>query len=169
MGTKDTSTASTVEEKVAWAEACYQRSRSYLFNDKTVVDLLGKIKRAIKASRTQMVDSGMVALCEECEKDEGGSCCGAGMENRYDGRLLLINLLLEVKLPDERRDPKSCFFLAENGCVLQARHVICINYICKKITARIDPIKINALRDKEGEEVTLLFLLHEQLRKAIKD
>ena len=105
---------------------------------------------------------------EVCEQEEGGSCCGTGMENRYGGRLILINLLLNVNIPQTRRDSKSCYFLGEEGCLLQARHVICINYICRKITDRIDPIKISALREKEGEEVNLLFLLHEHVKKSLK-
>lgn len=162
------SISSPVEEKIAWAEACYQEFGRQLLKHKTVIELLAQTKTAIQASRREMVNTGMVVLCEECEREEGGSCCGAGMENRYNGNLLLINLLLEVNLPTKRRDPKSCFFLGKNGCLLQARHVICINYVCKKVTTRIDATKINALREKEGEEVTCLFLLHEQIKKALK-
>ncbi len=168
MDARDISISSPVEEKIAWAEACYQKFGRQLLEDKTVADLFGKIKSAIHVSHTEMMKTGIVALCRECEQDEGGSCCGAGMENRYDGRLLLINLLLDVNVPQTRRDPKSCFFLGEKGCLLQARHVICINYICRKISDRIDPMEINALREKEGEEVNLLFLLHEQVKKALK-
>ena len=167
MGIGDISISSPVEKKIAWAEACYQTSGRHLHEDKTVIDLLGKIKKAIHASHAEMMETCIVDLCEQCERDEGGSCCGAGMENRYDGRLLLINLLLDVDIPRTGRDPKSCFFLGEKGCLLQARQVICINYICKKITDRIDPAKINALREKEGEEVNLLFLLHEHIKKAL--
>ncbi|MBW1901510.1 MAG: hypothetical protein JRJ20_07725 [Deltaproteobacteria bacterium] len=169
MASKDISISSPIEEKIAWAEACYQNSGRQLLEDKTVADLLGRMKRAIHASHAEMKKTGIIALCEECEQEEGGSCCGAGMENRYDGRLILINLLLDVNIPRTRRDSKSCYFLSEKGCLLKARHVICINYICRKITDRIDPKKINALREKEGEEVNLLFLLHEHAKKVLKE
>ena len=168
MDSKDISISSPIEEKIAWAEACYQKSGTQLLGDKTVANLLDRTERAIHASHAEMKKTGIIALCEECEQEEGGSCCGAGMENRYDGRLILINLLLDVNIPQTRRDSKSCYFLGEEGCLLQARHVICINYICRKITDRIDPIKINALREKEGEEVNLLFLLHEHVKKSLK-
>ncbi len=49
-----------------------------------------------------------------------------------------------------------------------ARQVICINYMCRKITDRTDPIKIRVLRDKEGEEIKLLFLLQEAVNKKLR-
>lgn len=168
MGKKDISISSPIEEKIAWAEACHRRTGRQLLEDRTISDLLAKIRTAIHASHVEMMKTGIVDLCRECEQEEGGSCCGAGMENRYDGRLILINLLLEKSIPKTRRDPKSCFFLGNQGCLLQARHVICINYVCRKITERIEPGKINALREKEGQEVNLLFLLHEQIKKVLK-
>ena len=164
---KALSISSPIEEKIAWAEACYQTSGRQLHEDETVFTLLDKLKKAIHASHAEMVETGIAELCEQCERDEGGSCCGAGLENRYDGWLLLINLLLTGDIPRTRRDPRSCFFLGEKGCLLQARQVICINYICRKITDRIDPAKINTLREKEGEEVNLLFLLHEHIKKVL--
>ncbi|MBA7644220.1 hypothetical protein ES703_51962 [subsurface metagenome] len=88
--------------------------------------------------------------------------CSMGI--KYDGWLLLINLLLDVRLPKKRHDKESCFFLGEGGCLLKARHVICVNYLCKKITDQIDPHKLNALREKEGVELDILFLLNERLK-----
>ena len=79
----------------------------------------------------------------------------------------MINLLLDSRLPKERYDTSSCFFLGSTGCLLRARHVICVNYICKKITHRIDQNKINDLREKEGEELNILFLLHEHIKQVL--
>jgi hypothetical protein len=169
MGKKEISISSPIKDKIAWAEACHQRVGRQLLEDRTIIDLLAKLRKAIHASHAEMMKTGIVDLCKECEEEEGGSCCGAGMENRYDGRLILINLLLEVSIPKTRSDPKSCFFLGDHGCVLQARHVICINYICRKITDRVEPEKISALREKEGQEVNLLFLLHEQIKRTLKE
>ncbi len=156
--------SSPIEEKIAWAENCYEKYGRRLFEDRTITDLLARLQRAIQGSRKEMTAAGIVDLCRECELNEGGSCCGAGLENKYDGWLLLINLLLNVRLPEKRHDPKSCFFLGNTGCMLQARHVICVNYVCKKITDRIDPEAIKALREKEGEELNALFLLHERIK-----
>jgi hypothetical protein len=157
--------SSPIEEKIAWAENCYERFGSKFLTDRTIVDLLEKLKRAVRNSREEMTAAGIDDICSECERNEGGSCCGHGIENKYDGWLLLINLLLNVGLPKKRYDPKSCFFGGETGCVLLARHVICVNYICKKIADRVDPRKIKSLRKKEGEELNTLFLLHENVKK----
>jgi hypothetical protein len=168
MSIIDLSPSSSIEEKTVWAEACFQEFREPLLKDKTIAGLLRRQKRAIQASYKMMTEAGIVDVCRECERNEGGSCCGAGMENRYDGWLLLINLLLDATLPKDRYDPSSCFFLGSTGCLLSARHVICINYICKKITERIDQNKINALREKEGEELDILFFLHERIKHVLK-
>lgn len=169
MKTRKLTLSSPIEEKIAWAVACSRNIGDRLREDRMVVRLLGRVSRAIQASRTRMTETGVSALCRQCEQEEGGSCCGAGMENRYDGTLLLMNLLLGCSLPEARMDPGSCYFLGEEGCVLRARHVICINYICRKITSRVDPAEIQALREVEGEEVNLVFCLHEHLKKALKE
>ena len=159
---------SPIEEKIAWAENCYFQIRDQLLGDKRIVDLLKKLKEAISASQRERVEAGVVSECKDCEEKDGGSCCGAGMENRYSGIILLINLLLGVKIPKNRQDPQSCFFLGLNGCQLLARQVICANYLCKKITERIVPQKIAALQEKEGVELELLFILNERTKKMIK-
>ena len=167
MSIIDLSPSSSIEDKIAWAETCFREFRELLLKDKTIADLLKKQKKAIQASYKMMTEAGIVSVCRECERNEGGSCCGAGVENRYDGWLLLINLLLDATLPKDRYDPSSCFFLGSTGCLLSARDVICINYICKKITDRIDQNKINALREKEGEELGILFFLHERIKQVL--
>jgi len=165
MYRKEISLSSPIQEKIAWAEAFCHEFRDQLLKDKSVVGLLNKLANAIHASRSEMRGTGIAGICRECEMVEGGSCCGAGLENRYGWELLLINLLMGVTLPKKKHDPESCFFLGETGCLLQARHVICINYVCRKITDRIDPQKLHTLREKEGEELKTLFLLHERIKK----
>jgi hypothetical protein len=159
--------SSPIEEKIAWAEDCYERFGSKFLTDRTISELLNRLKRAVRNSRQEMTAVGIDDICSECERYEGGSCCGRGIENKCDGWLLLINLLLNVRLPKKRYDPESCFFLGKAGCILLARHVICVNYICKRITDRIDPRTISTLRKKEGEELNTLFLLHENVKKYV--
>ena len=148
-------------------EHCYKSFSGTLIQDKTISVYLTRIEDAIQASHKEMGETGILDICTDCEKNEGGSCCGAGLENKYDGRLLLINLLLDVRLPRKRHDKESCFFLGEGGCLLKARHVICVNYLCKKITDQIDPHQLNALREKEGIELEILFLLNERLKTVL--
>ena len=169
MALKEIPLSSSIEEKIAWARDCHRKMGEGILKDLKVIDLLDQIKQAVAASHAEMSNTGIVAICRACELDEGGSCCGAGMENKYDGLLLLINLFLDIKLPSARRDPGSCFFLGQKGCLLEARHVICINYICRKISERIKPHEISALREKEGEEIRLVFLLHERIRQVLRE
>ena len=157
-----------VKERIAWAESCFRGSGDLFLKDEKVAGLLSEFKSATKASRQKMDKIGVVALCRECDQEEGGSCCGKGLENKYDAWLLLINRLLGVDLPKDRQQADGCFFLGEKGCTLMARHVICINYMCKKITNDIRPSALNALREMEGEEIECLFMLNEQVKRVLK-
>ena len=58
-------------------------------------------------------------------------------------------------------------FEGAQGCLLLARHVICVNYLCKKITDRIEPLKLQTLREKEGMELEYLFLVYERTKKLL--
>ena len=165
MATEAVSLQSPIEDKIVWAEELHSRLRHDLLRDPTVAQLLKNLRSAIRDSHREMLRAGIVATCADCEKRGGGSCCGAGLENHYSGLLLLINLLLDVRLPTKRRDPASCYFLGEEGCQLLARHVLCVNYLCKRITDHVDPDKLRCLREKEGAELELLFLLHERIQK----
>jgi hypothetical protein len=168
MAAQDIPVSRSVRERIAWAEVCFQEKGVLLLRDERSMALLSRLKGAVRSSRTAMGVSGVVDECRTCEEREGGSCCGAGLENKYDGTLLLINLLLGIQLPIQRFDPMSCLFLGPDGCLLIARHVICVNYLCRKIEDRIDSSKIAALREKEGIELECLFLLHERIKEKVK-
>ena len=159
---------SPIEEKIAWAEDRFDRQGPGILKAPGIASLLDRFAAAAEASHRQMVDTGIVEVCRACDLEEGGSCCGKGIENRYSGLLLLVNRLLGCSLPAIRHDPAGCFFLGKEGCLLQARHVICINYLCKKITDRFSPKCLTPLREREGEEIDLLFLLSERVRKALR-
>ncbi len=157
-----------VMERISWAEVCFRESGAFLLKDEKIAALLSDFKLAANASRKQMTNSGVVALCRECDQEEGGSCCGKGLEDRYDAWLLLINRLLGVDLPPERQQADGCFFLGEKGCLLKARHVICINYVCKKITSNVHPSVMTGLREAEGMEIESLFMLNEAVKSTFR-
>ena len=140
-----------------------------MLEDRGVGDLLKRLYAAIEKSRQAMVAAGIADECRQCERHEGGSCCGAGLENKYTGTLLLINLLLGIKIPSKRTDPSNCYFLGNEGCRLLARHVICVNYLCRKITDRIDPKGTALLREAEGRELDLLFRLNEHIKEILRE
>jgi len=166
---KKVSLSSPIEDKIAWAEEAFRRYGGRLLNDTGVAGLLARLGRCIEASRKEMANARIDRLCAQCERHEGGSCCGAGLEKKMDSWLLLINLLLGVELPERAYDSKSCFFLTPEGCLLKARHVICVNYLCRKIIDQVDPEKITLLREREGEELGTLFLLQESVKRALAD
>jgi hypothetical protein len=160
--------AGPIEAKIQWAEACFQTHGKEILEDPEIRTLMERLKQATKASYRVMTEAGIAAMCARCDRDEGGSCCGAGLEDKYDAALLLINRLMGVVLPTERHDPRSCFFLGPRGCRLVARHVICVNYLCKAVTQKADPEKLKILREREGFELTNLFTLHERLLARLR-
>ena len=169
MPYKTVSIDNSIEHKIAWALKCFQKISNQLFGDETVGSLLEMVEQAIGQSHEKMAESGIVEICRDCERNEGGSCCGKGLENHYSGILLLINLLMGVELPQKRRNPSDCFFLGKEGCRLFARHVICINYACHRITNRSDPRVLAVLREKEGRELECLFRLNERIIKILRE
>jgi hypothetical protein len=112
-------------------------------------------------------DLGVFAACKQCEEEEGGSCCGSGIENRYSPHLLLVNLLLGSCLPEDRCFENSCYFLGKDGCVLKARDILCINYLCAKINRLLAHEDLLALQKATGKEMETVFFLHEAVKKVI--
>ena len=167
MTVKEIPIESPIEEKITWAENCHRERGADLLRDEEVGFLLRELKGAIRASHREMAHTGIVESCRLCEEKDGGSCCGAGLEKKYTGLLLLINLLLGHPIPGRRQDPSGCFFLGKEGCGLLSRQVICINYLCKRITDQIDPHQLAPLREKEGIEISLLFHLSERIKRVL--
>jgi hypothetical protein len=153
-----------IKDKIAWARQCFREAGDRLRADPVVTDLLARLQGEVEASRNAMIDTGMVALCRTCEEEDGGSCCGAGLERHYGGVLLLVNLLLDVEIPETRRGKTDCLFLGDRGCLLKARQTICVNYVCDLITLKTAPEKLAALRDKEGHELDTLFRLCDRIK-----
>lgn len=156
-----------IEEKIRMAHGLYAKWGSSLCQDPRVGSLMLVLRQKIAASQKAMFDVGVAAACRKCDEQEGGSCCGRGIEDKYNPTLLLINLLFEQPLPEQRHTINSCYFLGERGCSLKARHVICVNYLCSRIQRTIPLHDIIALQIANGEELDAVFLLHEAIKKFI--
>jgi hypothetical protein len=156
-----------IEAKIDWAWSCARDHGPRLLEDAAVRDLLSRLDAALSATRREMAAAKVIETCRRCEEEEGGSCCGAGIENRYDGILLLINALLGVGRPAGGGVSSSCRFLGGEGCRLRARHVLCVNYLCDQVTNRLEPSRLAALKDREGEELQLIFRLHDRLKRIL--
>ncbi len=153
-----------MEKKLQWAQHIYDSFSSRLLKDKTVCSLLENYKKSIEESWQAMRDTGVVKECTRCALEDGGSCCGSGIENKFDVVNLLINLLMGIKLPSSPWDPTGCWFLGENGCQIMARHVICVNFMCKRLYEALTPEKIKRVQAAMEKETENAFILEEYLK-----
>jgi hypothetical protein len=194
----------SIEHKVALAYHLQANLGHVLLQDKEIRARLLHLDENIESTWKEMLSIGVVRECSDCAAKDG-SCCGAGMENRYGEVLLLINLLLgralcsqasveeasryviarsvsdktilkdAIASPSARNDKKgeahdttSCYLLGENGCLLRAREVICVNYLCGRIYRNIEKEKLIHLQRTAGNELNSLFLLEEYIKKRLR-
>jgi hypothetical protein len=158
----------SIRETIREARALFNAWREILTRDPGIRDLLDRAARCADASRAVMLRGGVVNACRWCEEEAGGSCCGAGIENRYKSHLLLINLLMGVALPDRRPCLDSCFFLGKQGCCLKVRHVLCVNYLCDRLRRDLDPEVLRDLQHENGVELDTVFALHEAVKRITR-
>ena len=159
---------SPIQEKIRWANQAHEDLAARIRADGRAAELLERLAGALEQSRAAAAEIRMGEVCGACELEQGGSCCGQGLENRYDVGLLLINRLLGVELPEQRLLSARCYFLTRTGCLLRARHVICVNFICEKLSGSIRHDLLVRLREQEGEELETLFRLHDRLTQIIE-
>lgn len=157
----------SIRDKIRQAHALYDSYADELRNDPGVRALSEKLITKVAASGKVMAEVGIVDTCRVCDEEEGGSCCGAGIENHYKASLLLVNLLWGEALPGERLWENSCYFLGRGGCSLKARHVLCINYLCTRIHNSLAHEDLLRLQSTTGDEMETIFLLHEAIKKVI--
>ncbi len=158
----------SMQENIERAHSLYSSCGRSLKQDPSIRALLHRLQRYIDDSKNTMCALGVVAECKHCEEQEGGSCCGAGIENRYDEVLLLINLLLGGSLQIQGHSGNSCSFLGEHGCTLMARHVLCVNYICDRLQKKLTRDELIGLQNCSGKELDTLFILHDAIKKHIR-
>ena len=161
-------TSPTIQEKIEQAHNLFETCGDSLRQNPSIRTLLNKLQECIENTKDSMFKLGVVAECKHCEEQEGGSCCGTGIENKYDVELLLVNLLLAASLRDQQPSQNSCYFLGEKGCKLTARHVLCVNYMCQKLQKKLAREQLISLQTCAGEELDTLFILHEAIKKKIR-
>jgi hypothetical protein len=151
-----------IEERIEAAKELFSIRDRIL--DTEIAFYLEKLNLAIEESRKLMEKVGVTEACAEC-KD--ASCCGRGIEERYDSITLLINLLLGNELSEG--DADGCYFLTSNGCSLKVREVICVNYLCEKIYSSVEHEQLIFLQEAYGRELETLFLLSEMIKRRIRE
>lgn len=160
-------TCASIEEKLERAYWLYETWGDKVRQDPNLSDLLKRLEQNIKATWKAMWDLGVVETCKHCDEQEGGSCCGAGIENKYDPILLFMNLLMGVPLPEERLKGDSCFFLGEKGCKLMVRLVLCVDYLCPKLHKKLTQDKLIKLQSVSGDELLTGFILYDAIKKFL--
>ena len=154
--------------KIEKARAVHERWGECLKRDSGIARLMSELESHWSSSWQVMEETGIVACCRHCEEEEGGSCCGRGIENKYNETLLLLNLLFGVVLPDVRGRPDSCFFLGDCGCQLRIREVLCVNYLCAAIQKQLSLEELARVQETIGRELDTVFVLQEAVRRILK-
>ncbi len=150
--------------KLRWAKRLYDSIGKQLLSDTHVSNLLKKYKECIYKTWEAMQKAGVVRECTRCALQDGGSCCGSGIENKFDVINLLINLLYGVNIPEKPFDPTGCWFLGENGCLIFARHVICVNFMCKRLYSVLNEEDIKKVQKAMEKETEAAFILEEYIK-----
>lgn len=138
-----------------------------LLKDEKFMTMLRQLDQNIEATQKEMVDTGIVKECADCAVNGDGTCCGKRTGYKYDSVLLLVNLLLGKSLPLQSQDTHSCYFLTGEGCILSARHVICVNFLCPRLLKNIKYELLVRFQEVAGEELNTLFLVEEYIKKKL--
>jgi hypothetical protein len=158
----------SIQDKIKSAQNLYLFWKDALGKQSHIKNLLADLERCIRASRESMLEFKIVEICKRCDQEEGGSCCGAGMENKFDTFLLLVNLLLGVTLPEHHLRKESCYLLTDTGCVLKVRLVLCVDFLCDKILNRLSVEELLSLQKISGEELVTTFRLYDAVKRFMR-
>ena len=160
---------SSIEDKIRAARQLYDLWSDQLKREPKIHQLIGKLQSCLENSRAAMLELGIVETCKHCDEEEGGSCCGAGLENKFDTFLLLMNLLLGVSLPERHHRLDSCYLLTDKGCRLKVRLVLCVDFLCPKILNTISQRNLIRLQQVSGDELTTGFMLYDAIKKFFRN
>ncbi len=159
----------SIEDKIKMARHMYDSWSEQWKREPHIHELIEKLEGCLENSREAMLELGIVETCKHCDEEEGGSCCGAGLENKFDTFLLLMNLLLGVSLPEGHRRPDSCYLLTDKGCMLKVRLVLCVDFLCPKILNTLSRGDLIRLQQVSGDELTIGFMLYDAIKRFMRN
>ncbi len=159
---------SSIQDKIKLAQELYTSRGDALRKESHINKLLADLERCLRVSRASMLEFRIIEICKRCDEEEGGSCCGAGMENKIDIFLLLVNLLLGVSLPEHHLRTGSCYLLSDSGCILKVRLVLCVDFLCDKILTALTGEELLSLQKVSGEELVTGFRLYDAIKKFLR-
>ncbi|MCU0572029.1 MAG: hypothetical protein MUC41_03445 [Syntrophobacteraceae bacterium] len=158
----------TVQQKIERVREVFEQHGESLRDEPVVARLMRELESHWGSSWRLMEETGIVSACRHCEEEEGGSCCGRGIEDKYGEILLFLNLLWDVDLPEDRLLQDSCHFLGDSGCRLKIRDVLCVNYLCTAIQKRLTPADLARVQQVVGCELDTTFVLQETVKRLLK-
>ena len=158
----------SIQDKIKSAQNLYLLWKDTLRKQSHINTLLADLERCIRISRKSMLEFRIVEICKRCDEKEGGSCCGAGMENKFDTLLLLLNLLLGVTLQEHHSRKDSCYLLTDKGCILKVRLVLSVDFLCDKILNALRVEELLSLQKISGEELVAGFRLYDAIKQFMR-
>ncbi len=141
------------DEELKKAKKLYAFYGKEILRDETCSMLLNEFKTAIDESWKLMKELGVVETCSLCAAEKPGGCCHFGIETWYDNTILLMNMLMDVEIPENRIIENNCLFVGEHGCRLKARYNTCIHHLCPKIKAPLSEYDLFRLRAVTNNEI----------------
>ncbi len=157
----------SISEKIRLSAMIYEKTADLIKQDKEIMRLLRELNISIEEAEKVKKSTGLAKECEDCAKG-GGGCCGRNMEAHYGIEIILINLLMGVKLYQSKYKEDSCHFLGEDGCILKAREVICVNFLCERIYSGIPLRNIILFQEVYGIALQKLFYLEEKIKMFLR-
>lgn len=157
-----------ITQKISWASELFESYGNALLVDRSINTLSVRYLHVIEETWGVMNDVGITAECTDCAVNDNGSCCGQGIEDRFDTALLVVNRLLGCELPTAPLDPQDCWFLGMSGCRLIARHVICVNYLCRRLNDGLRPEGLRRAQEAMAVETDLAFMLEEAVKRWLR-
>lgn len=130
----------TSNENMKVAQCLFARWGKELLADSRIHGLLEALREKVEASGRVARELGLVAACKHCEEEEGGSCCGAGIEDHYTPHLLLINLLLGRTLPPTAASPTAAIFSVRTA-VRSQLGTSCVSTTCAPTSSDHSPMR----------------------------
>ena len=158
----------SIQDKIKLAQNLYVSRQDALRKQFQINNLLADLERCMRVSRESVLDFSIIEIYKCCDEKKGSSCCGAGMENKFDTYLLLVNLLLGVSLPEYHVGTNSCYLLTDKGCSLQVRLVLCVDFLCDKILDTLSVEEHLRLQKISGEELVAGFRLYDGIKQFLR-
>lgn len=157
-----------INDQIKRAEKLYSLYGNDILRDKKCASLLEELNTAIEDSRKLMKELGVVGSCSACAGEKPGGCCYFGIESCYTDMLLLINMMLGVKIPGQRKLVKNCLFVGEQGCRLKARFKTCIHHLCPQIKDSLKEYDLFRLRATASHEINTGLRTESAIRDMIR-